>query len=72
MTQAELNRQVARATGETVATVKHMGFLLADPDLAASGSDADLDDPQLIDWDAFDERRYSGPHAHRVREPAFA
>ena len=33
MTQAELNRAVARATGESVAMVKRIGFLLAEPDI---------------------------------------
>ncbi|MBM4092704.1 MAG: hypothetical protein FJ276_25340 [Planctomycetes bacterium] len=28
MTQAELNRQVARATGESVETIARMGFVL--------------------------------------------
>ena len=32
MTQAELNRAVARATGESIAEVKRIGFLLAEPD----------------------------------------
>ncbi len=31
MRQSELNRQVAKATGETVSTIKRLGFLIADP-----------------------------------------
>ena len=31
MTQADLNRAVARATGETVRTIASRGFSLADP-----------------------------------------
>ena len=31
MKQADLDRAVARATGETVSTIKRLGFLLAEP-----------------------------------------
>ena len=31
MTQAEVNRAVARATGETVRTIARLGFGIADP-----------------------------------------
>ena len=34
MTQSELNRAVAKATGETLKTVRHLGFSLVDPDVA--------------------------------------
>ncbi|NQT11554.1 MAG: hypothetical protein HQ582_02325 [Planctomycetes bacterium] len=57
MRQNELNREVARATGETVSAIKHLGFLLnepsSDPQNASSG---DLG-PQTIDWDEFDLQR---------------
>ena len=32
MQQADLNRAVSRATGESVTTIKRLGFLLAEPD----------------------------------------
>jgi hypothetical protein len=41
MKQADLNRAVARATGETVSTVKRLGFLLADPSEAAEHGNRD-------------------------------
>ena len=33
MTQAEVNRAVARATGETVRTIAQLGFGIADQDV---------------------------------------
>jgi hypothetical protein len=54
MRQFELNREVARLTGESVATIEQLGFLLADP----GREDADLDPTQdgshFIDWDELD------------------
>ena len=32
MTQRELDREVANATGETVSEIRHLGFSIADPD----------------------------------------
>ena len=52
MSRRDLHRAVARATGESIRTVKRIGFLLADPAIPIP----DPDDPQLgghvIDWDA--------------------
>ena len=48
MKQADLNRAVARATGESVSTIKRLGFLLAEPaDSLDPG--ADDDGPYVID-----------------------
>jgi hypothetical protein len=58
MTQAELNRQVARATGETVAEIRHMGFSFADE--AEPGFDPEATEyGQQVDWDAIDAERYA-------------
>ena len=63
MTQSELNRAVARSTGDSISTIKHLGFVLADPDNPnASLADADVDEglgPNVIDWDELHERRYA-------------
>ena len=50
MHQSDLNRAVSRATGETVTTIKRLGFLIADPDLNLDPHDEDLG-PYVIDWD---------------------
>lgn len=54
MTQRELNRAVARATGESVSTVERIGFLLADPGADFDDPDDEALGPSTIDWDAFD------------------
>ena len=72
MTQNELNREVARATGETVTTVKRLGFILDDP--SSRPQDADFADlgPHVIDWDDFDVERSQPPDGRSHREPALA
>ena len=55
MKQSDLNREVARATGETVSTIKRLGFLLDDPRSESLSAD---DGPLVIDWDEFDAVRY--------------
>jgi hypothetical protein len=51
MNQNDLNRSLSRATGESVRTIKRLGFSLFDP--GANDTDADSIDlpPQVIDWD---------------------
>ncbi len=62
MQQADLNRAVSRATGESVSTIKRLGFLLAEPD---DPRDSDSEDfgPYVSDWDEVETQ----PHA-RSRE----
>lgn len=59
MHQADLNRAVARATGETVSAIKRLGFLLDEP-LPHAAPDADELGPLVIDWDVLDTQRYDG------------
>jgi len=57
MTPAELDRAVARATGDSVATVRRLGFQLEDvfpDDLDDLEIDEeDLEGPLVLDWDDF-------------------
>ena len=53
MLQADLYRSVSRATGESVATIKRLGFLIADPDEPINDPEAEFLGPHVIDWDAF-------------------
>ena len=71
MKQADLDRAVARATGETVTTIKRLGFLLADPsdDL---DPDADEHGPYVIDWDALAAQRKEESTWRPQHEPAVA
>lgn len=71
MRQADLDRAVARATGETVSTIKRLGFLLAD---SSDVSDPDSDNlgPYVIDWDELETQRYQQTAWRPHNEPAVA
>ena len=59
MRQADLDRAVARVTGETVSTIRRLGFLLVDP---ADSLDPDSAEngPHVIDWDLLQAQRNEG------------
>ena len=61
MTQSELNREIARATGESVSTIARMGFVplteLSEPE------------PRHIDWDHTDRSRSLSFQPVRKRVP---
>ena len=50
MSQAEINRAVARVLGEALEVVQQRGFSLLDH----VDPDFDTNDPSTIDWDATD------------------
>ena len=50
MTQADLNREIAQATGETVATIDHLGFV----PLTCGPIERE---PLTVDWDELDAER---------------
>ena len=51
MTQAELNREVARLTGENVATIAHRGFSLVGDEQGYEQSQQVHRSPLTVDWD---------------------
>ena len=57
MTQAQLNREVALATGESIETIQRLGFLLDEPGLDISDPDNDDLGPCVLDWDALEQAR---------------
>ena len=61
MTQRELNRAIARATGESIDTIQRVGFLLADPALPLDPDD-DQFGPPILDWDELAARRLDRPN----------
>ncbi len=66
MTQAELNRAVAAATGESVRTIAEMGFV----ELAAVPIERE---PLVVDWDQLDAQRVGVlPQRQRQEEPVAA
>ena len=57
MTQAQLNRAVAQATGESVETIRRHGFSIVQP---LTVFDPDEDEPalpQVADWDQIEVDR---------------
>ncbi len=57
MLQAQLDQQVAQATGEDLREVRFRGFSLADP-LTVSFDPEPYDlPPQILDWDQVDLER---------------
>lgn len=52
MTQAQLNREVAAATGESVKTIADLGFV----PLMPIPQERDRE-PLVVDWDELDSRR---------------
>ena len=57
MNQSQLNRAVARATGETLDTISRLGFSIADPDSVRHDPEPSLRAPLVVDWDELDVRR---------------
>ena len=60
MTQNQIHRAVAKATGESVGTIRQMGFSVADPDhVRFDPEPPDIRDieERIIDWDWHDRRR---------------
>ncbi len=74
MTQNQLDRLVARATGETVSEIRHLGFSIADPTFVEHDPEP-ADFPELLlDWDDVALRRNTSylpqPQSCHYREPA--
>lgn len=64
MTRSRIERAVARATGESLSTIKRLGFSMAEP--AAADCDDPPELPNIIDWDVLQEQRV-GLFPHRGR-----
>ncbi len=59
MTQQQLERAVARATGEPLTEIRRRGFGLLDPiNVCFDAFEGDFD-PQVVDWDDLAEHRPS-------------
>lgn len=57
MTQQQIDRAVAKATGETLSEIRLRGFSIADPAEVAFDPEPDNLPPQYIDWDELESRR---------------
>ena len=56
MTRYELNDAVARATGESLATISRLGFGIADPAIVHHDPEP-LRRPRIVNWDRLDAER---------------
>ena len=57
MTQKDINRAVALATGESAREIRRLGFSMAD-DLEKDFDNEPWDrPPSVVDWDALDRQR---------------
>ena len=71
MKQADLNRAVALATGESMSTVKRLGFLLAEPKEVIDPA-AEESGPYIIDWDELENIRLNSERQGARHEPVVA
>ena len=62
MNQRELNREIAKATGETITEISNRGFVLL------TGQPYERD-PQTIDWDDLEAKRNLTVTPRRTRTP---
>jgi hypothetical protein len=53
MKQSLLERAVALATGESIATIRRMGFSMLGP----NSGNSELPRPQTVNWDRLDAQR---------------
>jgi hypothetical protein len=56
MTQSQLDRAVAHATGEPLASIRRMGFSVFRPVLTDEDFDA-MPRPRTVNWDRLDSHR---------------
>lgn len=58
MSQRDLERELARVTGESLGTIRRRGFSLVPAYPSAFDPEADeLGPPQYVDWDEVDAQR---------------
>jgi len=70
MTQQELDREVAKATGESLCEIRLRGFSIADPSDVAFDPEPDNLPPQFVDWDELEQIEL--PRPYRRRQPIAA
>ena len=71
MRQADLNRSVAQATGESVSTIARLGFIIADPTAPIDDPHSEELGPLVIDWDSMHGQREQ-PDAQTQLDMLFA
>ena len=69
MKHVDLHRAVARAAGESVATVKRIGFLIDDPEVKADDAEPPDLGPCVLDWDQVELWRRASLQGETSHEP---
>jgi hypothetical protein len=59
MTQKELDRAIARQTGESARTIRRRGFSIVKPKVKNFDPEPNQLPAQIVDWDEADARRRS-------------
>ena len=59
MTQTDLDRSVARRTGESLKTIRRRGFSMVKPQVKDFDPEPNLLPAQIVDWDEADARRHA-------------
>ena len=72
MNQSDLNRAVAKATGETPRVISELGFSLADPPSAEHDPEPSDVEDLIVDWDSLALERNVPVTTDRSREAAAA
>lgn len=57
MTQQQLDRLVAKATGEDLRSIRRRGFSIANPIEVSFDPEPDQRPPRWVDWDELDRQR---------------
>ena len=57
MTQKDLERAIARATGESLQVIRRFGFSALDASLLPADSDGSEHEPRVVDWDVLERER---------------
>ena len=73
MNQNKLDREIARATGESLSTIRSLGFSVADPDNVSFDPEPEQlrCRPRILNWDRLDAKRGSYlPQRSRCRKQA--
>jgi hypothetical protein len=58
MTQRQLEREVAQATGESLTTIRRHGFSLVTPLMLFDPDSEGLAEPQIVNWDQLEGDRH--------------
>lgn len=72
MTQSQLDRLIANATGEDLREIQRRGFSLAHPSETNFDPEPDCLPPQVIDWDDLEAQRCEEHTRSRHHEPTAA